>query len=902
MELEMSEDRQQRASTVSSGSFNLGDATDDSIRVKHGSSTPPTSLSSGPSDIADANKDEPPLDQRRSSRARHSVGSYNLQVLAGTNIHTPLRYLRMQAEAAEATPKAPEVPPPVQDYTSTDDKVLASSLGDYWKLDTSPRPRPASSQVNTVSTDTSDKNLRRTSSRLDLVKEATTNAVAAATSATSKTIGSRTNAVRPSTKPQTRPSLSEKADAAPRTPTKRARAATTESPATATAATTPEPTPKPATQAKKQKYRIVSEGIYIGQRADPEKDYSDKNARAKKSKAGETPQPPRKGSDWFPLPMFHGAKVIMQERDFKLPREILNPLPRGERVEGWKILSKNRAVDDDSREAYQRLCTRKKQEAISMCECQELCDPDSCLNAVMNFECDDKNCKPGKDNCNNRPFAGLEARVSTQGRRGNMYDIGVEVVKTQDRGYGVRAMRSFRPGQIIMEYTGEMIDQTECDRRMRKEYKNNECYYLMTFDGGLIIDATKGSMARFVNHSCDPNCEMIMWLVRGKPRMALFAKDGHIPAGHELTYDYNFEAFSEGWKQDCRCGADNCRGILGPRPRDGARLKDMVTKVAKVAKGVKRTAQAAFEGMASLGGVATKKQRGNKDTHTETKSVTSKISKKALMAPAVAADAISPKKASQSASREARATARHAEEVKQRARRQDASRNEATRRAEIVKKAAEKKKAAARKRLTSSRAMKPTKEPSKAVEPKAAQSKTLKKTKAEKTASKPAKSASQPVIKSGVASKAYEKKREKLTMTTNLTAGTRLSPRQKKISNFFKALNILRNTESEDEEEDFVMSDTDDDEPTPGSDKTANELAEQLQNEIRALPVLKTSKTAARKNTANPAIKKRTYIKKVKMIHSRLPKSTKVMKTAKTAKTGKVSKANVRPSNIMRPH
>lgn len=61
----------------------------------------------------------------------------------------------------------------------------------------------------------------------------------------------------------------------------------------------------------------------------------------------------------------------------------------------------------------------------------------------------------------------------------------------------------------------------------------------MTFQR-MIIDATKGSMARFVNHSCEPNCKMDMWTVGGRPRMALFA-GRDIELGEELTYDYNFE-------------------------------------------------------------------------------------------------------------------------------------------------------------------------------------------------------------------------------------------------------------------------------------------------------------------------------------------------------------------------
>lgn len=84
----------------------------------------------------------------------------------------------------------------------------------------------------------------------------------------------------------------------------------------------------------------------------------------------------------------------------------------------------------------------------------------------------------------------------------------------------------------------------------------------MEFDQGMIIDATKGSMARFVNHSCRPNCEMRKWIVDKKPRMALFALRD-IMTGEELTYDYNFEPTGD--PQPCHCGADNCRGVIGPR-------------------------------------------------------------------------------------------------------------------------------------------------------------------------------------------------------------------------------------------------------------------------------------------------------------------------------------------------
>ena len=89
----------------------------------------------------------------------------------------------------------------------------------------------------------------------------------------------------------------------------------------------------------------------------------------------------------------------------------------------------------------------------------------------------------------------------------------------------------------------------------------------------MIIDATRGSMARFVNHSCEPNCRMEKWTVAGKPRMALFAGEEGIMTGEELTYDYNFDPFSQKNVQECRCGSSKCRGVLGPKTKEERKPK-----------------------------------------------------------------------------------------------------------------------------------------------------------------------------------------------------------------------------------------------------------------------------------------------------------------------------------------
>jgi histone-lysine N-methyltransferase ASH1L len=129
---------------------------------------------------------------------------------------------------------------------------------------------------------------------------------------------------------------------------------------------------------------------------------------------------------------------------------------------------------------------KKNKISMSKCVCTMEtggCD-EGCLNRTMQYECNESNCNVGKEHCANRGFADLKWRLSNRGfsrkqapgqpptkKEPNLYGEGVEVTKTDDRGYGVRAMRSFKPNQIIVEYTGEIITQDEADRRMNEDYK-----------------------------------------------------------------------------------------------------------------------------------------------------------------------------------------------------------------------------------------------------------------------------------------------------------------------------------------------------------------------------------------------------------------------------------------------
>jgi hypothetical protein len=71
----------------------------------------------------------------------------------------------------------------------------------------------------------------------------------------------------------------------------------------------------------------------------------------------------------------------------------------------------------------------------------------------------------------------------------------------------------------------------------------------------------QGNQARFINHSCDPNCETQKWLVRGELAIGLFALTD-VEAGEELTFDYNFERYGDK-PMRCYCGAGKCRKFIG---------------------------------------------------------------------------------------------------------------------------------------------------------------------------------------------------------------------------------------------------------------------------------------------------------------------------------------------------
>lgn len=156
------------------------------------------------------------------------------------------------------------------------------------------------------------------------------------------------------------------------------------------------------------------------------------------------------------------------------------------------------------------------------------------------------------------------------------------VRRSSIHGRGVFATRFIRKGTRIIEYTGERISNREADRRYDDDRMKRHHTFLFTLDRKTVVDgaiAAGGSVASFINHSCDPNCEAI---IRGK-RIFIYAKKDIHP-GTELVYDYQYERTGEDDEElekfyFCACGADNCRGtIMKPPPRKKAAVRRRLTR------------------------------------------------------------------------------------------------------------------------------------------------------------------------------------------------------------------------------------------------------------------------------------------------------------------------------------
>ncbi len=149
--------------------------------------------------------------------------------------------------------------------------------------------------------------------------------------------------------------------------------------------------------------------------------------------------------------------------------------------------------------------------------------------------------------------------MTTTSRRAPMF----KVRNSRIHGKGVFALRRIRKGTRIIEYVGERVSHAEADRRYEDRPATDNHTFLFIVDKRTVIDAgVDGNEARFINHSCDPNCETIT-----EQRRVFIEVIRTIQPGEELSYDYQIQR-EPGDPPDidevfaCRCGKAGCRGTM----------------------------------------------------------------------------------------------------------------------------------------------------------------------------------------------------------------------------------------------------------------------------------------------------------------------------------------------------
>lgn len=178
------------------------------------------------------------------------------------------------------------------------------------------------------------------------------------------------------------------------------------------------------------------------------------------------------------------------------------------------------------------------------------CGEDSdCINRATKIECVNGDCNCG-DGCQNQRFQRKQY-------------ANVSVIKTEKKGFGLRADSDLQPNDFIFEYIGEVINEPTFRSRMLKYDKEGiKHFYFMSLTKSEFVDATKrGNLGRFCNHSCNPNCYVDKWVVGEKLRMGIFAAR-RIRAGEELVFNYNVDRYGAD-PQPCYCGEPNCVGFIG---------------------------------------------------------------------------------------------------------------------------------------------------------------------------------------------------------------------------------------------------------------------------------------------------------------------------------------------------
>uniref|UniRef100_UPI00398E98B0 histone-lysine N-methyltransferase 2A isoform X3 n=1 Tax=Pristiophorus japonicus TaxID=55135 RepID=UPI00398E98B0 len=138
----------------------------------------------------------------------------------------------------------------------------------------------------------------------------------------------------------------------------------------------------------------------------------------------------------------------------------------------------------------------------------------------------------------------------------------VGVYRSPIHGRGLFCKRNIDAGEMVIEYSGNVIRSVLTDKREKYYDSKGIGCYMFRIDDYEVVDATMhGNAARFINHSCESNCYSRVISVDGQKHIVIFAVR-KIYRGEELTYDYKFPIEDASNKLPCNCGAKKCRKFL----------------------------------------------------------------------------------------------------------------------------------------------------------------------------------------------------------------------------------------------------------------------------------------------------------------------------------------------------
>ena len=121
---------------------------------------------------------------------------------------------------------------------------------------------------------------------------------------------------------------------------------------------------------------------------------------------------------------------------------------------------------------------------------------------------------------------------------------------------GLFAQGDINKGEKVIEYKGKKFTHKQVEEDDR--FDNSKAIYLFTLNERYVLDGdTKTNTAKYINHSCDPNCEVD--IINGKIWI-IAIKD--IKKGDELSYDYGFGYDADFRQFPCKCGSKNCCGYI----------------------------------------------------------------------------------------------------------------------------------------------------------------------------------------------------------------------------------------------------------------------------------------------------------------------------------------------------